>query len=139
MKFSVCQSPSKTKVMLPVSRTDRQSADSLWLQLQLQCWFHSFFMQLALANKTNLHFNMRYVNLEFKINRQGKPPALLLPLFLSSVGQQVVGAVSQCCHSAMRAVLAACFYAQNQGRQRTKNRQQHDVALGHINLNYPAK
>lgn len=76
MKFSVCQSPNKTEVMLPVTQTDRQTeslTDRLWLQL------HSFFMQLALANETNLHFNMRYVNLEFKINRQGKRPALLLP------------------------------------------------------------
>lgn len=31
---------------------------------------HSFFMQLTLPNKTNLHFNMLYVNLEFKIPAQ---------------------------------------------------------------------
>lgn len=100
MKFSVCQSPNKTEVMLPVSRTDRQTeslTDRLWLQL------HSFFMQLALANETNLHFNMRYVNLEFKINRQGKRPALLLllsslfsSLSLSSVGNKLLVLCALC-------------------------------------------
>lgn len=80
MKFSVCQSPNKTQVMLPVSHTDKQTKSQTGRHSVCGFSFIHFSCNLRWENETNLHFNMRYVNLEFKINRQGKRPALLPPL-----------------------------------------------------------